>query len=160
MSLANNNTARETRLLVSGSFTKMAATDTLRSQHVPQPYFPSIVPSSVSASNISRKRKYSAISLTSSNSQLPAMVTSNPPQVKFDASKHLCHVAPAKVYTMEEIGRGGEGISPNAVSVPFPLFTEDAIKQMRSEIFSKDVLENCQYSSNLAACQIRGYAAK
>lgn len=61
---------------------------------------------------------------------------------------------------MEEIGRGGEGISPNAVSVPFPLFTEDAIKQMRAEVFSKDVLENCQYSSNLAACQIRGYAAK
>lgn len=88
------------------------------------------------------------------------MAAPEPLKVKFDAAKHLRHVPPAKVYTMEEIGRGGEGVSPNAVSDPFPLFTEDAIKQMRAEIFSKEVLENYQYSSNLAACQLRGYAAK
>lgn len=137
----------------------MATIDVLRPQHVPLPFFPSIVSTSASQSNISRKRKYSAIASTSI-SQWSTMVATEPTQVKFDASKHLCHVPPAKVYTMEEIGRGGQGVSPNAVSVPFPLFTEDAVKHMRSEVFSKEVLQNCQYSSNLAACQLRGYADK
>lgn len=61
---------------------------------------------------------------------------------------------------MEEIGRANEGVSPNAVSEPFALFTQEAVKQMRTEIFSKEVMENCQYSSNLSACQLRGYASK
>jgi len=84
-----------------------------------------------------------------------------PPQkVVFDSSIHLKYAPPKKVYTMTEIDRTGQGISPNAVSEPFPLFTEEAIQQMRSEVLSKPVLENCQYSSNLAASQLRGFAPK
>lgn len=138
---------------------KMATTDTLRSQHVPQPFFPSFAPVTIPASNISRKRKYSSIA-SSSIPRAPTMVASNPPKTSFNASKHISHAPPSKIHTMEEIGRGNEGISPNAVSEPFSLFTEEAVKQMRAEIFSKEVMENCQYSSNLSACQIRGYAAK
>lgn len=78
----------------------------------------------------------------------------------FDPSIHLGFVPPEKVYSMAEIGRADQGVSPNAVSAPFPLFTQEAIKQMRSEILSKPVLENCQYKSNMAACQLRGFAPK
>lgn len=61
---------------------------------------------------------------------------------------------------MTELGLGDKGISPVAVSEPFQLFTADAIKQMRSEVLSKAVFDNCKYSSNLAQCQLRGLAPK
>lgn len=74
----------------------------------------------------------------------------------FDASKHLNFQPPRKIYTMKEIGLEGHGISPNAVSEPFPLFTEEAVKQMRAEIFNKEVLDNCQYASTFNKNMIRG----
>lgn len=88
------------------------------------------------------------------------MAVDPPKKLVFDADKHLNHVPPKKIFSMAEIGRAGQGISPNAVSEPFPLFTEEAVHQMRNEILSKPVLENCQYSSNIAACQLRGFAPK
>ncbi|KAE8152974.1 hypothetical protein BDV25DRAFT_150229 [Aspergillus avenaceus] len=74
----------------------------------------------------------------------------------FDPKKHLDFVPPNKIYTMKEIGLEGHGISPNAVSEPFPLFTEEAVKQMRAEIFSDDVLQNCQYASTFNKNMVRG----
>ena len=74
----------------------------------------------------------------------------------FNASKHLNYSPPNKIYTMEEIGLKGRGIAPNAVCEPFPLFTEEAILQMRAEIFSQEVLDNCQYSSDFIKNMIRG----
>ncbi|PWY87287.1 hypothetical protein BO94DRAFT_517154 [Aspergillus sclerotioniger CBS 115572] len=74
----------------------------------------------------------------------------------FDPQKHLGFQPPSKIHTMEEIGFEGRGISPNAVSEPFPLFTEAAIKQMRAEIFSEPVLEKCQYSSDFNKNMVRG----
>lgn len=62
---------------------------------------------------------------------------------------------------MEELGYSKDrGVSPIAVSQPFQLFTEEAVHEMRREIFKPEVLENCKYSSNIAACQLRGYAPK
>lgn len=79
----------------------------------------------------------------------------------FDASKHLAFVPPSKIYTMKELGFAEDvGVSPIAVSEPFPLFTQVAIERMRTEIMSNKVWENCQYSSNLAQCQLRGFAAQ
>lgn len=74
----------------------------------------------------------------------------------FDPKKHVNYQAPSKVYTMAEIGLEGHGISPNAVSEPFPLFTEEAVKQMRAEAFSEYALENCQYASTFNKNMIRG----
>lgn len=136
----------------------MATTDFLRSQHVPN-FFPSLAPISTSTTSFSRKRKYSSIA-SSSIPQALDMVPSEPSKVPFNALKHIRHVPPIKIHTMQEIGRANEGVSPNAVSEPFALFTQEAVQQMRTEIFSKEVMENCQYSSNLSACQLRGYASK
>lgn len=52
------------------------------------------------------------------------------------------------------------GVSPIAVSEPFQFFTPEAIQQMRSEVLSKDVREDCQYSSNLSKSQLRGIASE
>ncbi|KAI1310476.1 hypothetical protein F5Y03DRAFT_392412 [Xylaria venustula] len=79
----------------------------------------------------------------------------------FTPSKHLAFKEMPKVHTMKELGFSETmGVSPIAVSEPFRLFTEAAIMQMRREVLSPEVFENCQYSSNLAHCYLRGFANK
>ena len=80
---------------------------------------------------------------------------------EFDPDKHLAYKPPAKIFTMEELSLPDDiGVSPIAVSEPFPLFTPEAVQRMRAEVLSKEVMANCQYSSNLAQCQLRGFAAQ
>lgn len=76
--------------------------------------------------------------------------------VDFDSKKHLAFEPPKKIYTMEEIGLEGHGISPHAVSEPFPLFTQEAIRQMRGEVFSDEAMEHCQYASTFTKNMVRG----
>lgn len=83
-----------------------------------------------------------------------------PERVKFDPKKHLRIVEPKNRIAMKDIGLEGAGISPIAVTEPLSLFTEEAIEQMRAEIFSEAVLENCQVASSFAANMIRNYAGK
>ncbi|UNI17495.1 hypothetical protein JDV02_003835 [Purpureocillium takamizusanense] len=78
------------------------------------------------------------------------------PREAFDARRHLAFQPPARVVTMREIGLEGHGISPNAVSDPFPLFTHEAVRQMRAEIFSDEVLRECQFASTFNKNMIRG----
>ncbi|OAL23802.1 hypothetical protein AYO22_06121 [Fonsecaea multimorphosa] len=88
------------------------------------------------------------------------MMAPKPPKgPTFDPDKHLNYQPPNKIWTMKEMGFAEQqGVSPNAVSEPFPLFTADAIQQMRAEVLSKPVWDNCKYSSELAHCQLRGFA--
>ncbi|GKZ67836.1 hypothetical protein AnigIFM50267_002388 [Aspergillus niger] len=74
----------------------------------------------------------------------------------FNPKKHLNFQHPKGLTTMKEIGLEGRGISPVAASEPFPLFTAEAIKQIRAEIFSEPVLRYCQYSSSFAKNMVRG----
>ena len=79
----------------------------------------------------------------------------------FDPKKHLDFTPPAKTLTMSDLKLPeGTGVSPFAVSDPFQLFTQEAVQRMRFEVFSEEVLKNCKYSSNLAQCQLRGFADK
>jgi hypothetical protein len=80
---------------------------------------------------------------------------------EFDPKRHLAYEAPSKVYTMEDIALpASQGISPIAVSEPFQLLTAEAVSRMRQEALSPEVMQNCQYSSNIAHCQLRGFANK
>lgn len=74
----------------------------------------------------------------------------------FDAKRHLNFKPPSGVLEMKDIGLEGRGISPVAASEPFPLFTHEAVKQIRAEIFSKPVLKDCQYASSFAKNMVRG----
>jgi hypothetical protein len=79
----------------------------------------------------------------------------------FNPSKHLAYVEPKYIHTMEELGfPPSRGVSPVAVSDPFPLFSEEAVDIMRSEVLAQEVQEKYTYSSDIAAKQIRGYAPK
>jgi hypothetical protein len=116
--------------------------------HLDQPY------SAVSESSTSSKRKHS-----SDPSLIEMAVMSVPEKVAFSAEVHLNFKSPAKIFTMKDLGLPeNTGISPVAVSEPFQLFTAEAIQRMRDEVLSDQVWENCQYSSNLSQCQLRGFA--
>lgn len=79
--------------------------------------------------------------------------------VKFDPKRHMAFKIPSKTLTMEDLGYPDDtGVSPVACSEPFQLFTPEAIQAMRAEIFKPEVREKCTYSSNIGACQLRGYA--
>ncbi|KAH7324541.1 hypothetical protein B0I35DRAFT_406335 [Stachybotrys elegans] len=82
------------------------------------------------------------------------------PAVSFDAKKHVKFEYPKKCLTMKDIGKEGAGISPHAISDPFPLFTQEAIQQFRREVFSDAVLAKHQCGSPFASNMIRGYCPK
>ena len=75
---------------------------------------------------------------------------------EFDPSRHLNFKPPGKIITMSDIGFDEFGISPNAVSEPFSLFTREAIQQMRAELFSDEVLRDCQFASTFNKNMVRG----
>ncbi len=77
----------------------------------------------------------------------------------FDAKTHLQFEAPKNIIKMKDIGLAGHGISPNAVTEPFSLFSQEAIQQMRAEIFSDDVLRDCQFESTFCKNMVRGMGA-
>lgn len=80
-------------------------------------------------------------------------------QVSFDPSKHIQFMSPSKIWTMKELDYPkNQGISPVGVSEPFPLFSAEAVKQMRAEILSDNVWQKYKFSSNLSDCMLRGYA--
>ncbi|KAI1333203.1 hypothetical protein F5Y16DRAFT_6247 [Xylariaceae sp. FL0255] len=79
----------------------------------------------------------------------------------FNPKKHLAFKKYPKTISMKELGfPEGKGISPVAVSQPFPLFTEEAIMRMRAECLSPEVIENYSFSSNLSHCMLRGFTKK
>lgn len=80
---------------------------------------------------------------------------------RFDPKKHVNFTPPSKIHTMRDIKLSEHtGVSPMAVSEPFQFFTPEAIQRMRSEVLSKDVWDNCRYSSNLSRSQLRGFASE
>ena len=89
-------------------------------------------------------------------SQVVALSTDN-----FDPKKYIDFIPPSHIYKMSDLDLPEDtGVSPVAVSEPFQLFSHEAVLRMRAEVLSDEVWNNCQYSSNLARCQLRGFAAK
>ncbi|KAK2589679.1 hypothetical protein QQS21_012641 [Conoideocrella luteorostrata] len=78
------------------------------------------------------------------------------PAEAWNPEKHVAPKSKVVQHLMKDIGLEGHGISPVAVTDPFPLFTKDAILQMRREIFSESVLRNCRFRSDFNANMIRG----
>jgi hypothetical protein len=81
--------------------------------------------------------------------------------MQFDPNQHLAQSPDPKTYSMTDFGVISEmAISPVAISEPFPLFTEETVQAMRGEIFTKEVWDNCKWSTEFAHCQIRDYCEK
>lgn len=92
--------------------------------------------------------------------KLRATSTTKSP-VAFDPKTHLAYVEDPPTLSMKALGLGEDlGISPVAVSEPFALFTQEAIRIMRGEIFTDQVWDNCLHSTEFASCQLRGHCPK
>jgi hypothetical protein len=80
---------------------------------------------------------------------------------RFDPAKHLSFSEYPKTHSLSDLSLPEDaGISPVAVSEPFQLFSEEAIRIMRSEIFTNEVWENCLVSTDFAGCQLRGHCPR
>jgi hypothetical protein len=80
---------------------------------------------------------------------------------EFSPEKHLSYAKQPSSLSLKDLGLSDDvGISPVGVSDPFPLFNEEAIGIMRSELFTTEVWENCMHSTEFAGCQIRGHCPK
>ncbi|TKA69371.1 hypothetical protein B0A55_06162 [Friedmanniomyces simplex] len=102
------------------------------------------------------RRRYKADNLP--ESLILSARTTDP--VVFDPAKHLAFRLPQKILTFDEVGQSNDGISSNAVSEPFSLFTEEAVKQMRAEVFREDILEKCYCATGRSSGQVRGHCPK
>ena len=128
----------------------MAAADTIAAPNIPVP--PSFLPPLPSTPK-PRDDKVKPATISEAQGQTE--------RVQFDAKKHLQYTHPSKVHTMKDLGYNDDaGVSSVGVSEPFPLFSAEAIKCMREEVLSSDVWKEYRFSSNLAQCQLRGYAPK
>ncbi|KAL7945557.1 hypothetical protein V8C42DRAFT_357911 [Trichoderma barbatum] len=78
------------------------------------------------------------------------------PAEAWNPEKHVAPKTEIVQHLMKDIGLEGHGISPIAVTDPFPLFTNDAIHQIRREIFSEPVLRDCRFKSDFNANMVRG----
>lgn len=77
----------------------------------------------------------------------------------FDPNQHLAFEEPEGIIKMTDIGFSEDtGVSPVAVSQPFRLFSPEAIQKFRDEVLNPEVMAKYGVKSNIAACQIRGYA--
>jgi hypothetical protein len=77
----------------------------------------------------------------------------------FDPAPYLTFTQPDTVLEMAGIGLSGTGISPVAVAGPFPLFSQEAVQEMRDELMSDLVLKSCKYGSD-PSFQLRGACPK
>ena len=95
------------------------------------------------------------------NAESPQKTSKPSMPIKFNPEKHVSFNTMPKRLTMQDLGLPtDQGISPIAVSEPFPLFTAEAVQAMRDELLSDDVWENCRSSSKFAPCQLRGMAPR
>lgn len=78
----------------------------------------------------------------------------------FDPEKHLCFQPPESCITLKELGLSEElAISPMAITQPFPLFTIEGVKEMRADLFRKEVVGKHGYRSTFKGCyKMRGYS--
>lgn len=81
-------------------------------------------------------------------------------RVPYDPDKHINFKPPQKIFSFKELKQDSKGISPNAVSEPFPLFSEEAVKQMRAELFCQNVLESNYCPTSATSGIIRGHCPR
>jgi hypothetical protein len=75
----------------------------------------------------------------------------------FDPSKHLMpHYHRPATIRMDELGYSHAGTSDIAFTKPFPLFTLDAVRRIRGELFDHETLANHIFSDTLHPSTIRG----
>ncbi|KIW44967.1 uncharacterized protein PV06_03396 [Exophiala oligosperma] len=80
-------------------------------------------------------------------------------RVRFDPKKHLRFQMPDKTYTLEDLKyETKQAVGKVAATDPFPLFSPEAIVEMRRELLSERTIKNCMTYTRPGSVQIRGAA--
>ncbi|KAF8513187.1 hypothetical protein BU17DRAFT_95688 [Hysterangium stoloniferum] len=91
----------------------------------------------------------------SSPSELDSQSTSSAP---FDPLQHMLQDYATPLSTkMSDLGFNDTGSSGVAVTKPFPLFTLEAVRRIRGELFHPDTLSNHLFSDTLNPSVLRGF---
>ncbi|KIW73249.1 hypothetical protein PV04_01382 [Phialophora macrospora] len=87
------------------------------------------------------------------------LVTSPAAPIRFDPAEHLCFEPPKSVITLKELLLSeSNAISPVAITEPFPLFTLEGVKQMRADLFRKEVVNKHGDRTKKNCYKMRGYS--
>jgi hypothetical protein len=79
------------------------------------------------------------------------------PRRVFTPSLHLAYEPPVGCYTFADLGYPPDtgGISPLAVTAPFSLFTPSAVRELRSDVLSRESIDLYGVRSKFALFQTR-----
>jgi hypothetical protein len=84
---------------------------------------------------------------------------SNDNAVHFDPAKHLRFQPPERVYSLEELKYPlKQAVGTVAATDPFPLFTTEAVTEMRRQLLAPRTIKNCMTYTRHGSVQIRGAA--
>ena len=77
---------------------------------------------------------------------------------KFDPKKHMCYSSPSKTITLAELNLyPTRATSPTAITAPFPLLTEAGVREVRADIFRREVVEKYGSLKFPGVYRVRGY---
>ncbi|KIX09696.1 uncharacterized protein Z518_00777 [Rhinocladiella mackenziei CBS 650.93] len=76
----------------------------------------------------------------------------------FDPQKHLCYQTPEQIITFEELGLNPKtATSSVAITSPFPLLTLEGVRELRADIFRREVVGKYGSVKYPGVYRIRGY---
>lgn len=77
---------------------------------------------------------------------------------KFEAEKHLCYRTPEQIITFEDLNLNPPtATSPVAITTPFPLLSPDGVRELRADIFRREVVAKYGSLKYPGVYRIRGY---
>lgn len=78
--------------------------------------------------------------------------------VHFDPAKHLRFEPPPHVYSLDDIKypKDPHQVGTVAATDPFPLFTKEAVIEMRRQLLAPRTIKNCMTYTRQGSVQIRG----
>lgn len=86
-------------------------------------------------------------------------LTPVPERPKFDPARHLRYSPPSERHSFTEFGLEAKPPpSDTCITEPFNLFTAEAVRLMRRELFQPAVFDNYMHSWARAPCVVRGIA--
>ena len=80
----------------------------------------------------------------------------------FDPARHLNFQPPTEHYTLDQLGLDSkDSISPVAITGPFPLLSDEGIRQARADLFRIEMLEKHKYieTKDPGVYKLRGYGS-
>jgi hypothetical protein len=101
------------------------------------------------------------------NAQLPTTAIPTPTlsegrrqPVKVDPARHIAAQTGGEILKMKDLNPNFTSPISEHAAAQIPLATREAVVEMRRELFSREVLDNCLHSTRPGAVQLRGHSPR